>query len=305
MFPKDFLSIADITADDIHNLFDLCAKLKAQTKRGQFVPYLKNKHVALIFHKPSLRTRFSFEVGVSQLGGHPMYITDKEIQLGVRESIYDAAKVMSRFVEGIMIRTFSHDDVRQLAEHADVPVINGLDDLLHPCQVLGDLFTVLEHRGNLNDLKVVFVGDGNNVCNSWLNAASKLPMHFVLARPEGYDPNPEILENAQAAGISTIELTDDVEAAVQDADVLYSDTWTSMGQEAEKAKREAAFAKFQINAELIKRAKPTVLVEHCLPAYRGKEITDEVMDGPHSIVFDEAENRLHIQKAIMVTLMDK
>lgn len=302
---KDFLSIADLTAEEIHELFNLAAKLKSQTKRGLFVPYLQNKSIALIFHKPSLRTRFSFEVGVTQLGGHPMYITDKEIQLGVRESIYDAAKVMSRYINGIMIRTFSHDDVLKLAEHADVPVINGLDDLLHPCQVLGDLFTVLEHRGHLEDLKVAFIGDGNNVCNSWLNLASKIPMHFVLARPEGYDPDPEILAAAKAAGISTIELTDDVDAAATNADVLYSDTWTSMGQEEEKVIREKAFAKFRIDNALLSKAKPTILVEHCLPAYRGKEITDEVMDGPRSVIFDEAENRLHIQKAIMVKLIDR
>ncbi len=302
---KDFLSIADITAEDIYELFDLATKLKSQAKRGLFVPYLQNKSVALIFHKASLRTRFSFDVGVNQLGGHSMYITDNEIKLGERESIYDAAKVMSRYVDGIMIRTFDHQNVRKLAEHAEVPLINGLDDLLHPCQVLGDLFTILEHRGNLENMKVTFVGDGNNVCNSWLNAATKLPIHFVLARPEGFDPDPEILENARDAGISKIEITDDLDAAVADADVLYTDSWTSMGQEEEKKKREEAFGSYQINSELLARAKPDVLVEHCLPAYRGKEITDEVMDGPHSIIFDEAENRLHIQKAIMVKLIDR
>jgi ornithine carbamoyltransferase len=303
---KDFLAITDLTKDEIWEIFDLAKELKSKTKEGIFdVDLLENKVIGLIFTKPSLRTRISFEVGIRQLGGDALYITNDQIKLGVRESIYDAAKVLSRFLDGIMIRTFDHSDVEQLAEHAEFPVINGLTDLLHPCQVMADLFTVLEHRGNLDDLKVVFVGDGNNVCNSWLNAASRLPMHFVLACPRGYEPNAEIVKNAVDAGVSQIEILHDAKLAVKNADVIYADTFVSMGQEEEKQKRLREFQAFQVNEELLSYAKDTVLFEHCLPAYRGIEVTDAVMDGKHSVVFDEAENRMHAQKAIIYKLFNK
>lgn len=303
---KDFLAITDLTKEEIWEIFDLAKELKSKTKAGIFdVDLLENKVIGLIFTKPSLRTRISFEVGIRQLGGDALYITNDQIKLGVRESIYDAAKVLSRFLDGIMIRTFDHSDVEQLAEHAEFPVINGLTDLLHPCQVMADLFTVLEHRGTLDDLKVVFVGDGNNVCNSWLNAASRLPMHFVLACPRGYEPNAEIVKNAVDAGVSEIEILHDPKLAVKNADVIYADTFVSMGQEEEKQKRLRDFQIFQVNEELLSYAKDTVLFEHCLPAYRGIEVTDAVMDGKHSVVFDEAENRMHAQKAIIYKLFNK
>jgi ornithine carbamoyltransferase len=257
----------------------------------------------MIFQKPSARTRVSFEVGLVQLGGHAIYLAPSDIGLGKRESAADVARVLSRYVDGIMARLFGHDLIEELARFASVPVINGLTDFNHPCQVLADIFTILEHRDSLDDLTVTYVGDGNNMVHSWLNAAARLPMTLKLACPEGYDPDPKVVENAKKSDKSQIHLFRDSSLAVQDADVIYTDVWASMGQEAEAEARKKVFRPFQVNEELVRLAKPDVKVLHCLPAHRGDEITDGVMDGPHSIVFDEAENRLHLQKAIMVMLM--
>ncbi len=297
---RSFVEITDITADEVWQIFDLCEKMK----KGKIAPKpFEGKSVGCIFHKASLRTRISFEAGISQLGGQSLYITEKEIELGKRESIYDAAKVLSRYLATIMIRTFSHQDVIDLAKHADVPVVNGLTDLTHPCQIMGDYFTLLENKGRSDNFKIAYLGDGNNITNSWLNLASRIPMKFTIGTAADTKPDAGILEKAKSAGLSEITLTEDPKEAASDADVIYTDVWASMGQK-DKAEEKARLLKqYQVNESLVKLAKPDCLVMHCLPAERGREITDGVMDGPHSVVFDEAENRLHIQKAIMVFLM--
>ncbi|MBD3273944.1 MAG: ornithine carbamoyltransferase [Candidatus Marinimicrobia bacterium] len=300
---KDFLAITDMTRDEILGVFDLANVLKTKQKQGLGDKRLDGKTLAMIFAKPSARTRVSFETGMFQLGGHALYLSPNDIGIGKREAVKDIARVLSRYNDGIMARLFDHKHMEELAEFASVPVINGLTDYNHPCQVMADIFTVLEHRGHLNDLKVAFVGDGNNVANSWINLASRLPMHFVLASPSGYDPSPVALKNAEDAGLSTIEIERDPAKAVENADVIYTDVWASMGQEAEQEKRRKAFMPYQVNRELIQHATSDCLIMHCLPAHRGDEITDDVIDGPQSIVFDEAENRMHVQKAIMVSLM--
>jgi ornithine carbamoyltransferase len=296
---KDFISIADVDRTTMTELFELAAELKRdRTGRND----LAGKTVGLLFHKPSLRTRVSFEVGVSELGGHPMYLTDAEIKMGQRESIYDIGTVLSRYVQGIMIRTFAHSNCTELADAADVPIINGLTDLTHPCQVMGDILTCLENGKDLDSMVVAFIGDGNNVANSWVNAAGNMSFELRIAGPSGYEPNEELLQAARAKGARVTVLHDPIEA-VTAADVVYTDVWTSMGQEEEKAQRDSQFRPFQVNDELLSHAADDVIVLHCLPAHRGEEITDAVMDGPRSAVFDQAENRLHIQKAIMATLM--
>ncbi|MFH1690190.1 MAG: ornithine carbamoyltransferase [Candidatus Eisenbacteria bacterium] len=296
---KDFISIADIDRGKMTELFELAAKLKRDRTGSRD---LAGKTMALLFHKPSLRTRVSFEVGVAELGGHPMYVTDAEIKMGQRESTYDIGKVLSRYVHGIMIRTFAHTNCTELADAADVPVINGLTDLTHPCQVMGDILTCLERGKDLDSMIVAFVGDGNNVANSWVNAAGNAPFELRIAGPSGYEPDAELLAAARAKGANVAVLSDAVEA-VTGADVVYTDVWTSMGQEEEKAERERQFRPFQVNDELLSHADDEAIVLHCLPAHRGEEITDGVMDGARSAVFDQAENRLHVQKAIMVELL--
>jgi ornithine carbamoyltransferase len=299
---RSFVQITDLTAGEVWEVFDLCAKMKS----GAIAPKpFEGRSVGCIFHKPSLRTRISFEVGIHQLGGQSLYITEKEISLGVRESIHDAAKVLSRYLATIMIRTFSHADVEQLAHHADVPVVNGLTDLTHPCQIMGDYFTLLEKRGRRDDFKIAYLGDGNNITNSWLNLASLIPMRFYIGTAAETGPDAEILKRAQAAGVSEIKLTDDPKEAVAEADVIYTDVWASMGQKDKAEEKARLLKRYQVNETLLKLASPECLVMHCLPAERGREITDEVMDGPHSVVFDEAENRLHIQKAIMLFAMTR
>jgi ornithine carbamoyltransferase len=238
-----------------------------------------------------------------QLGGHAVYLAPDDIDLGRRESVADAARVLARYADGIMARLFGHQIIVELAEHSSVPVINGLTDLLHPCQVLGDLLTIMEWRRSLDGTKIAFVGDGNNVANSWLNAAARIPLDLRIATPPGYEPDESVLQNARAEGISELMVTNEPAEAVEGAEVIYSDVWASMGQEAEVQKRMKAFVGFQINAKLTARAADEVRVMHCLPAHRGQEITDEIIDGPHSVVFDQAENRMHIQKAILVRLM--
>jgi ornithine carbamoyltransferase len=300
---KDFLAITDLRTEEIHEIFRVARDLKAKTKKREEHHLLKGQTLAMIFQKPSARTRVSFEVGMFQLGGHALYLAPTDIGLGKRESVADVARVLSRYNDGIMARVFGHDIVLELGKHASIPVINGLSDLVHPCQVMGDTLTILEHRGNLDALKVTYVGDGNNLANSWLNIASRLPMTLYLAIPEGYDPDGDVLKNATDADVSDIQIIRDPQLAVKDADIIYTDVWASMGQESEMEKRKSMFKSFQVNEDLVSYAKREVKVMHCLPAHRGDEITDGVMDGPHAIVFDGAENRLHIQKAIMVTLM--
>ncbi len=303
---KDLLSIRDLTASEMGDLFDLAGDLKTQQRKGIAHPLLTGKTLGMIFEKPSLRTRVTFEVGMAQLGGRAIYLAPTDIQLGARETVKDVAKNLERWVDGIVARTFTHQTVEELARHAAIPVINGLSDLTHPCQILADLFTLREKCGPLRGVKVAYIGDGNNVCHSWLYGAAKTAIDLNVACPKEYEPDADVMafarQEAQASG-GRIALLDDARAAAKGADVLYTDVWTSMGQESEAAKRRRDFQGFQVNAALIGLAKPDVLVMHCLPAHRGEEITDEVLDGPHSIVHDEAENRLHVQKAILVTLL--
>lgn len=303
---KHFISINDVTHEEFSQLLSLAAKLKDETKKGIRHEILKGKTLGMIFSKSSTRTRVSFEVGMYQLGGHALFLNSNDIQLGRGESIYDTANVMSRFVDGIMIRTFDHQDVVDLAEHGSIPIINGLTDLLHPCQALADLLTVQEHKGRLRGLKMAYIGDGNNVVHSLLYACAKVGMDISVATPKGYECDPEVvknaLEDAKVLG-SNITITNDPVEAITNADVIYTDTWASMGQEDEKAKRVEIFKDYQINKELYSHSKSDSIFMHCLPAYRGYEVTEEIIDGPHSVVFDEAENRLHAQKAVMAMLM--
>ncbi len=301
---RDFLSLADLTRGELEEILHLAATMKRELKVGKRTPVLAGKSLAMIFEKPSLRTRVTFEVGMIQLGGYAMYLTPTDIQLGHRESVADIARNLERWVDLIMARTFSHNTLLELAQHAGVPVINGLSDRLHPCQVLTDCFTLLEKRGRLEGLRIAFIGDANNVANSWLNAAMQFGFEFVLACPAGYEPDDATLAHARTRG-ARVTITPDAAAAAEGADVLYTDVWTSMGQESQAATRRADFAAYQINASLLRRANRSAVVMHCLPAHRGEEITDEVIDGPQSIVFDQAENRLHTQKAIMVWLSEK
>ena len=297
------LSIRDLTRVEIQELMTLAAKKKRELKEGKACSDLAGKVLGLIFHKPSLRTKVSFEAGMAQLGGSSIYLTDKEIGLGQRESVGDVAKVLSRYVNCIMIRTFSHSIAVDLAREASVPVINGLTDLLHPCQVLSDMFTALEKGKNLDSMTVLFIGDGNNVCNSWLNAATRFSFTLRVCVPEGHEPPAEVMDLVAREAGSRIELHREPLRAAQGVDVIYTDVWASMGQEKEAEERKKTFARFRVDDDLVAAARPDCLVMHCLPAHRGDEITDSVIDGPRSVVFDEAENRLHMQKAILLRLM--
>ncbi|MEO0095074.1 MAG: ornithine carbamoyltransferase [candidate division WOR-3 bacterium] len=295
---RDLTSIFDLTRDEIYKIFDLARGLKEKQKNGIEHKLLKDKTLAMIFEKPSLRTRVTFETGMTQLGGHAIYLAPTDIQLGKRESVKDVAKNLSRWVDIIMARVFSHNTIKELAENADVPVINGLCDLEHPCQILGDLFTVIEKRGDLNNTTMAFIGDGNNVCNSFIAASSLLDFKLNVATPEGYKPNKTYMKKAK-----NLKWTDNPVEAIREADIIYTDVWTSMGQESEAEQRKKVFRPYQLNNKLLKNVqKDDYLIMHCLPAHRGEEITDEVIDGPHSIIYDQAENRLHIQKGIMVFL---
>jgi ornithine carbamoyltransferase len=299
---RDLISLAELTREQIEEIVSLARRLKTDRKDGWPHLLLAGKTLAMIFEKPSLRTRVTFEAGMVQLGGYAVYLSPSDIGLGTRESVADVARNLSRWVDLIMVRTFSHSAVLELAHYATIPVINGLSDLLHPCQVLADCFTLVEQRGRLDTLKVAFVGDGNNVANSWINAASRLAFTFALACPTGYESNAEVIATARRNGARVI-VTQSVEEAVQNADVIYTDVWTSMGQEDEATRRREAFRPYQVNATVMAQAKPNALVMHCLPAHRGEEITADVLDGPHSVVLEQAENRLHIQKAIMLWLL--
>jgi ornithine carbamoyltransferase len=303
---KDFISLADLNPDQLWRYLNKAADVKAELKNGGNKPILAGKTLGMIFQKPSLRTRVSFEVGMLQLGGHALYLSPNEIQLGSRESVPDAARVLSRYVDGIMARVFSHDDVMTLATFASIPVINGLSDYSHPCQGLADLLTIYEHRGKLQGLTLAYVGDGNNVCNSLLFGGALAGMTVVAATPAGYGPAQPVIDKATLLAAHTggrIVVSHDPLLAVRGADVIYTDVWASMGQESEAAQRAKIFAPFQVNAAMISVAAPDVLVMHCLPAHRGQEISDDAIEGPHSVVFDQAENRLHAQKAVLALHM--
>jgi len=300
---KDLLSEYDLEQSDYDAIFERSAKLKRLLKDGKVHASLKGKTLGMIFDKSSTRTRISFEVGMFQLGGVALFLSSRDTQLGRGEIIADSARIMSRYLNGIMIRTFSQASVEEFARHATIPVINGLTDLLHPCQLLSDLFTIIEKKGRYEGLKVAYVGDGNNMANSWINAAARLPFHLDLACPEGYDPDESILRRGIAEAPAGVSLHRDPAEAVRDADVVYTDVWVSMGQEVERELRMKRFRGYQVNETLLERARKDVIVMHCLPAHRGEEITAEVIDGPRSVVIDEAENRLHVQKAVMEILM--
>ena len=295
---RDFLAIPDFSKQEIGALFDLAARMKSGAYRDR---PLAGKALGMIFTKSSTRTRVSFEVGTFQLGGHALFLSSRDIQIGRGEPIKDTARVLSRYVDGIMIRTFAHADVEELARYASVPVINGLTDLLHPCQVLTDLFTMREHAGGWDGKVVAWIGDGNNMANSWLNAAAVLGFELRLACPEGYEPNHDIFDFAKAR--TSVTITEDIEAAVRGAHVVNTDVWASMGQEEEAKQRALAFQGYQVSADLMRLAAGDAIFLHCLPAHRGEEVTEEAFEGPRSRVFDQAENRLHVQKAIMATLM--
>jgi ornithine carbamoyltransferase len=296
---RHFLAIPDFTRDELLATLDLAARMKSGEYRE--LP-LQGKTLAMIFTKSSTRTRVSFEVGTLQLGGHALFLSSRDIQLGRGEPIRDTARVLSRYVDAVMIRTFDHQDVEDLARFGSIPVINGLTDLLHPCQIMADLLTIRESLGpDLSNVKVAWVGDGNNMANSWLNAAYRLGFELRLACPPGYHPDAGILERAR--GATKVVLTADPREAVEGADVVNTDVWASMGQEEEQARRERDFAGFRVDEALMSRASERSIFLHCLPAHRGEEVSDEVIEGPRSRVFDEAENRLHVQKAIMATLM--
>ncbi len=300
---KDLLSINSLSKQEIEKLISYAIRLKEKQKDGERDQPLKGKTLGMLFEKPSTRTRVSFEVGMLQLGGHALYMSWRDTQLGREESLEDTARVLSRYLDGIVIRTFSQLTVETFAKCADIPVINGLTDLLHPCQILSDIMTVVEKKGGLKRLKISYIGDGNNVANSWINASLKLGFSLHLACPRGYEPDRETVEKARVDAPLQIKLSYDPLEAAHDADIINTDTWVSMGQEKEHQERTENFKNYQINSSLLKVAKKDVLVMHCLPAHRGKEITDEVADGRHSIIFDQAANRLHMQKAILEMLL--
>ena len=303
---KDFVSIKDLTAGEIEDIFSLTDKLKKD--KAKFNHVLEGKTLALIFQKPSNRTRVSFEVGMHQLGGNSIYLGPDEINLGVRETIQDVAKTLSRYIDGIVLRTFEHKNVLEMAKYSDKPVINGLSDFSHPCQGLADIYTVKEKLKKLKGVTLAYVGDGNNVCHSLLYACAKVGMNMNVATPKGYEPDDSVLKEAQnfaKAKNASIKLFNDAAIAVKEADVVYTDVWASMGQEKEAEERKKIFKEFQINKDLIKSANKGVLIMHCLPAHRGEEITDEVMDSKNSVVFDQAENRMHVQKAILIKLLSR
>lgn len=303
---RDFIEMSDYTTEEIEYLIDLAIEIKHKQKNGEEYQPLKGKTVGLIFEKSSTRTRVSFEVGTYQLGGHALFLSKNDIQLGRGESISDTAGVMSRYLDGIMIRTFGHDKVVDLARYSTIPVINGLSDLAHPCQVLADYQTIYEHKGTLKGLKLAYIGDGNNMAHSLMIGGAKLGVHVSIACPEGYEPDAQIVADSKEMALATgakIEVVRDPKAAVLDADVIYTDVWASMGFEEEQKARELAFSNYQVNEELASHAKPDYLFMHCLPAHRGEEVSEGVIDGGHSIIFDQAENRLHAQKALMAALI--
>ncbi len=302
------LSLNDLSTNEIHDLLKLAEKLKRQTKEGVKHHLLKGKTLGMIFSKSSTRTRVSFEVGMYQLGGYPLFLSSNDIQLGRGETIYDTANVLSRYIDGIMIRTFKQSDVEDLAKFGTIPVINGLTDEMHPCQILADLLTVYEHKGKLEGLKLAYIGDGNNVAHSLLHGCAKTGMDIAIASPKGYECSDTYVEEAKEAAKangSKVIMTQDPEEAIANADAVYADTWISMGQEDQKEEKLKIFMPYQINSELFAKAQEDAIFLHCLPAYRGYEVTEEIIDGSQSVIFDEAENRLHAQKAVLATLLSK
>jgi ornithine carbamoyltransferase len=297
---KDFIHIDDWSGDEILSALDLAREVKEKLKRREDFQPFKHQSLAMIFAKPSARTRVSFETGFFRMGGHALYLGPADIDLGKREPVKDIARVLSGYNDMIMARLFDHQHIIELARYADVPVINGLTDYNHPCQIMADILTILEHRGHLNDLKVAYVGDGNNIVHSWLHLARRLPMHFVVACPENYAPHAETLERTVQSGVSTVEVTRSPEAAAKAADVIYTDVWASMGRKHELDERKKRFQGFTVTTELMSQAKPEAVFMHCLPAQRGLEVTDAVIESDAAIVFPQAENRMHAQNAIML-----
>lgn len=303
---RDFLSLNDFTTEEIYQILDLADELKKKQKNGEEHHILKGKTLGMIFEKSSTRTRVSFEVGMYQLGGAALFLSNRDLQIGRGEPIRDTARVLSRYLDGIMIRTFEPEKVQELADYADIPIINALTDEEHPCQVLADLQTIREHKGDLKGLKMVYIGDGNNMVHSLMHGCAKVGMDIAVATPAGYEPMAKMVEQARSAAEafgSKVEITEDILAAAKDADVIYTDVWASMGQEDEAEKRQKAFKDYQVNAAVMAVAKPDAIVLHCLPAHRGEEITEEVIESKNSVIFDEAENRLHAQKAVMALVM--
>jgi ornithine carbamoyltransferase len=301
---KDILTLTELTRQDMSDLFALAAELKARYRKGIVDGFLRGRVLGLVFDKHSTRTRVSFEAAMNQLGGSVIYMSSGDMQIARDEPVRDTARVLSRYIDALAIRTYSQELIEAYALYADIPVINALSDRHHPCQVLSDLLTIVEHKGGWEGLKIVWVGDGNNVANSWINACAVLGFNLVLACPEGYGPDAEVLAAAQAGGAGTVTVTADPQEAASGADVLYTDVWASMGQEDERAERLKAFTGFQLDRALVSRAKADVAVMHCLPAHRGEEITDEVLEGDRSIVWDQAENKLHMHKAVLKSLIE-
>ena len=300
--PKHFLHISDFSKDELWNMLHLAKEIKTKFhKREDYKPF-RSQSLAMIFAKPSARTRISFETGFTWMGGHALFLGPNDIGIGKREAIKDIARVVSRYNDVIMARLFDHQHILELAEYSDSTVVNGLTDYNHPCQIMADILTVWEHRGNLDDMKITYMGDGNNIVHSWLQLASKFPMHFVCCGPSGFEPDEETVSMVEESGISTFELSHDPKSAAHGADVVYTDVWASMGQKEEAEQRERIFADFQVNEALMDNTGKDTLFMHCLPAERGREVTDGVMEADYSIVFDEAENRMHAQNAIMVTM---
>lgn len=300
MAVKHFLSITDLSKKELDDILYLAKRVKSNPRK--FKNSLQGKVLGLLFNKPSTRTRVSFESGMYQLGGNTIFLTEKEIQIGRGESIVDTAKVLSRYLDAIVIRTFEHEHLIEFSKNSTIPVINGLSDLLHPCQILSDIFTIIEKKGHIEGINIAYIGDGsNNIAHSWLLAIEHTSINLRIATPQGYQPNPNIIKKIKPG---TAEITPDINKAAQNADILYTDVWVSMGQETEREKRLSQFRQYQINESLLKLAKPDALVMHCLPAHVGEEITGSVLYGPQSIVFQQAENRLHLQKALLIKLMD-
>ena len=301
---KHFLHISDYTTEELCEIMKLAKSVKKKFHAREDYPHFKNKSLAMIFAKPSARTRVSFETGFEWMGGHALFLGPNDIGIGKREAIKDISRVFSRYNDMIMARLFAHEHIIELAEHSSIPIVNGLTDYNHPCQIMTDIFTVWEHLENIDNIKIVYMGDGNNIVHSWLHLAMRFPLEFVCCCPEGYEPDKKTVDDAKAAGISNIEISHNPTEAVKDADMIYTDVWASMGQKEEAEEREKIFRPFQVNQELMNLTGKDTLFMHCLPAERDREVTDEVVEADYSIVFDQAENRLHIQNAIMIKLSE-
>jgi ornithine carbamoyltransferase len=301
---RDFIHITDFTTEEILDTLELAKELKEQFHKKDKYHVFQDRSLAMIFAKPSARTRVSFETGFTWMGGHALYLGPNDIGIGKREAVKDIARVFSRYNDVVMARLFEHKHILELAEHATIPIVNGLTDYNHPCQIMADILTILEHRGNLDDPKIVYVGDGNNIVHSWLKLAERLSLNFVCACPEGYEPDEDTVASTREVDISDITISHDLKSAVKDADVIYTDVWASMGQKDEAEAREKLFANFKVNENIMKLTGKDTYFMHCLPAERGREVTDSVMEADYSIVFDQAENRMHAQNAIMVKLAE-